>query len=421
MKGPEYYDRIYTEPYDWEKYRSIYDAIIRHLPENKDTRILDLGCGVGGFLRICWIEGYRNLCGIDFSQNAIRQATELLPEDFDKNRLIVGDVDFITDMFMRESKKLDVIVMVELLEHIGNDIGLVKKLRELLNPGGFIIGTVPNRQMPPEITESHVRMYDERSFMETFKHPGRLLHRTKPGDTRFNFIMFKFWKDTPKPKISYVIPAYMGDHYLSETIQSLTEQTIEEIEIIVINDGSPDYTHDLMQWWVKNDSRIRYFRLNQNRGVVFARNYGNKKARANIIGVSDQDDISLPIRSEVTLKMFTQHPEISCLYSSYYECDVDGEPMVLYEAEPMNREIFDKKQWKTWFHSSAAYHKKDILELPYRKREGCTDDWVFLDRWTKAGKVFYPVKEVLANCRRLPTGVMADRRRQMGAGPNYYL
>jgi len=161
---------------------------------------------------------------------------------------------------------------------------------------------------------------------------------------------------------------------------------------------------------------IRYYRLRENRGVVFARNFGNKKARADLIGVSDQDDISLPERSEVTLKTFAQHPEISCLYSSYYECDVDGEPMVF-----MDRAIFDKKQWKTWFHSSAAYRKKDILELPYRKREGCTDDWVFLDRWTKAGKVFYPIKEVLANCRRLPTGVMADRRRQMGAQPNYVL
>jgi len=221
--------------------------------------------------------------------------------------------------------------------------------------------------------------------------------------------------------MSFIIPAYNGDSYLSETIISLTNQTVEEIEIIVVNDASPDYTHDLMRWWVKNDARIRYFAFKTNKGVVSARNFGNRQAKAEILGVSDQDDLSTNRRAEISLKTFQNHPKINCLYSSYNECDVDGEPLAFYDAEPMNRDVFVNGKWKTWFHSSAAYRKEDILRLPYKKRAGCTDDWVFLDTWTKAGMIFYPVKEVLANCRRLPTGVMAERRRQAHLGPNYTL
>lgn len=418
----EYYDRIYTEPYDWKQYRSTYERLIKHLPTNKKVRIFDMGCGVGGFLTVCWENGYKNLSGIDFSQNAIRQATELLPKEFDKSRLVIGDLNFITDMFIRQAIKVDVIVMIELLEHIEEDVELVKKARKLLKKDGFIIGTVPNRQMPPEVVESHVRMYDERSFMERFQMPGRLLQRSKIGESILHFVIFKFWEKTPEPKISFVIPAYGGDHYLSETIDSLVQQTIEEIEIIVVNDASPDYTHDLMQWWMKNDSRIRYFRLKENKGVVYARNYGNRQAKAPIICVSDQDDLSMPERAEKTLRIFQNYPKTDVVYSAFYETDVDGEPLTKYDAEPMNRDIFVKGTWKTWFHSSAAYRRKDILELPYKRaRNGETDDWMFLETWTKAGKQFKPIQEVLANCRRLPSGVMAQRRKQAGLPPNFSL
>ncbi len=230
---------------------------------------------------------------------------------------------------------------------------------------------------------------------------------------------FQFWKNVPDPRLSFVVPLFNGDHYLSETIQSLVNQTVEEIEVVAVNDASPDYTHDLMKWWVKNDARVRYFRFGKNRGVIHARNFGNRQAKAPLIAVSDQDDVSLPTRAEKTLQIFSENPEIDVLYSSYYECDVDGEPLVKYDAEEMNREVFENKKFKTWFHSSAAYRRRDILEIPYRQVEECTDDWVFLDDWTKAGKRFHPIEEVLANCRRLPTGVMAERRRQSGLGPNF--
>ncbi len=413
--GPGYYNKHYIETSsDWRAYEPMYNRIVKYLPPDKNSTILDAACGVGGFLKTCLQNGYRDLYGVDFAKVAIQKAEELNPQI--RERLQLGDITRITPELIKCGRRFDCIVLIEILEHIKKDKKVINDLMQFLTPSGFILGSVPNEQMGPEITPSHVRVYSERSFISRFNHPGRMLNR--PLNEKQNFILFKFYKTIPDPRLSFVVPAYNGDYCMSRTVTSLVNQTIDNIEIIVINDASPDYTHDLMKWWRRNDCRIRYFRLTKNRGVVNARNFGNRKAQAPIIAVNDQDDFSLPQRAEVTLKTFEEHPEIDVLYSSYHDCDIDGEILAKYDAEEMNREIFEKHTFKTWFHSSAAYRKKDILRLPYRKVYGDTDDWVFLNDWTKANKKFYPIEEVLAQCVRLPTGVMHQRRMEKGLPPH---
>jgi glycosyltransferase involved in cell wall biosynthesis len=222
------------------------------------------------------------------------------------------------------------------------------------------------------------------------------------------------------PKASVVIPVYDGDYIIAETLESLRNQTEKDIEIIVVNDASPDYTPDLMEWYVKQDPRIKFYHLETNHGVCYARNYGNEKAESEILFVSDQDDLSLPNRVEVSLAFMDAHPEIDCITSAYQECNVEGHPVKEFTPEDMTRELFERGNF-TWFHSSACYRKKDILELPYREVQGATDDWVFIQDWLSAGKKFKTLPEVLGLCRRLPGGVMSQRRAVMGLQPNYVL
>jgi hypothetical protein len=86
----------------------------------------------------------------------------------------------------------------------------------------------------------------------------------------------------------------------------------------------------------------------------------------------------------------------------------------------MTREVFESGSF-VWMHSSCAYRRKDILEIPYRVEDTKTDDFVFLQDWLAAGKKFWTVKKVLANCRRLPFGVMNIRRKVQGVEPSYIL
>lgn len=220
------------------------------------------------------------------------------------------------------------------------------------------------------------------------------------------------------PKASFVVPVYNGDAYLAETIESIRNQTEKDIEIIVVDDCSPDFTEDLMEWYVKQDPRIRYFRLEENQGVCYARNFGNEKAESEYIFVNDQDDLSMPERVKISLEYMEAHPEVDCITSAYEECDVRGRPVRVFTPEDMTRDVFLKERF-TWFHSSACYRRKDVLLLPYRVVAGNTDDWTFLDDWTSAGKKFKTIDKVLARCRRLPWGVMQQRRAARGMAPSY--
>src|SRR4030042_3938954 len=94
-------------------------------------------------------------------------------------------------------------------------------------------------------------------------------------------------------KVSFVIPIYDGDSYLAETLELIRNQRMKDIEIIVIDDASPDFTPDLMEWYLKQDERIKYHRFETNSGVCEARNYGNKMASSELICVCDQDDLSM--------------------------------------------------------------------------------------------------------------------------------
>jgi glycosyltransferase involved in cell wall biosynthesis len=222
------------------------------------------------------------------------------------------------------------------------------------------------------------------------------------------------------PRVSFVIPVYEGDAYLAETLETIRNQTMKDIEIIVIDDCSPDFTADLMDWYKKQDDRIVYHRFDTNSGVVHARNHGNFIAKADIICVSDQDDLSLPDRAEFSYRFLTRHKNIDCLTSAYNECNVAGTPVNFMRPMNMNRAVFENGNF-VWMHSSCAYRKEDILALPYRDESPKTDDWVFLDDWTKAGKKFWSVTKVLANCRRLPMGVMNQRRKVNNLQPSYIL
>jgi len=225
-------------------------------------------------------------------------------------------------------------------------------------------------------------------------------------------------------KISFVVPVWDGDAFLSETIESIRNQSLKDIEIIVIDDCSPDFTSDLMEWYVKQDERIRYHRFEENKGVQEARNFGNQQAQAELICVSDQDDLSAPKRAEFSYHYMKRFPEINCITSAYHECNSDGFPIRKWQPETITKETLLDGSYLVsggWLHSSACYRKEDIFKIPYRQMDGETDDWRFLIDWLDAGMKFKSVKAILANKRLGPDREMNRRRLSQGQEPNFVL
>ena len=92
-----------------------------------------------------------------------------------------------------------------------------------------------------------------------------------------------------KIKISVVVPAYNVEKYIEKALRSIMEQSLKEIEIIVINDGSKDNTLNIIKKLILEDSRIVLIDK-KNGGVSQARNDGIKKARGEYISFIDGDD-----------------------------------------------------------------------------------------------------------------------------------
>lgn len=92
------------------------------------------------------------------------------------------------------------------------------------------------------------------------------------------------------PLISVIVPIYKVEDYLDECVSSILSQTYSNLEIILVDDGSPDFCPQKCDEWSKRDARIRVVHKT-NGGLSSARNAGLKIAKGDFIGFVDSDDI----------------------------------------------------------------------------------------------------------------------------------
>ena len=91
-------------------------------------------------------------------------------------------------------------------------------------------------------------------------------------------------------KVSIIIPVYNVEKYISKCLDTLVNQTLEEIELIVVNDGSTDESENIiMKYKEKYPDKILYLKKN-NGGLSDARNYGVNYAKGEFIAFLDSDD-----------------------------------------------------------------------------------------------------------------------------------
>ena len=113
-----------------------------------------------------------------------------------------------------------------------------------------------------------------------------------------------------KISVSVIIPVYNVEKYISKCLDSLVNQTLKNIEVIVVNDGSPDKSQEIIDKYVKKyPDKIKSY-IKENGGQGSARNFGLEKAHGEYIGYVDSDDF-------VQLDMYEQ------LYNKAKEKDYD--------------------------------------------------------------------------------------------------
>lgn len=116
------------------------------------------------------------------------------------------------------------------------------------------------------------------------------------------------------PLISVVMPVYNQEQYGSAAIESILNQTFQDFEFIIVNDGSTDGTNEILK--TVSDPRVRILSLPRS-GFLKALEHGVRQARGKWVARMDSDDISAPDRLERELEFLEAHPECSFVGSVY--------------------------------------------------------------------------------------------------------
>jgi len=207
------------------------------------------------------------------------------------------------------------------------------------------------------------------------------------------------------PRVSFVIPAFNAETFLAQAILSCRGQSIKELEVIVVNDGSTDGTKELADWHSEQDKRVKVIDLGVNMGRSAARNIGNSSALAPFILVLDADDIALPNRARDTIAAF-ELKKADIVYGAFQVIDALGQMEGKTGAGPFNKELAIKNRLNYICHSTMAYRKGVTANVQYDEGEYSKiglDDWKFQwDAFLKGYK-FVPTKQTLAQYRNLGT------------------
>ncbi len=126
------------------------------------------------------------------------------------------------------------------------------------------------------------------------------------------------------PRVSVLIGAYNSAATLEEAIRAILGQTVEDLELIVVDDGSADESAALADAAAARDARVSVLRMPRNVGISRSLNAGLEAARAPVVAVQDADDVSAPARLERQLALLDARPDVAVVGSRMREVDPEG-------------------------------------------------------------------------------------------------
>lgn len=144
----------------------------------------------------------------------------------------------------------------------------------------------------------------------------------------------KYEKQNATPLISVVMSVYNEENYLQEAVDSILKQTVQDFELIIVDDCSTDRTREILRGY--RDPRIRVIWNEENKGLTANLNLAISLAKGQYIARMDGDDLSHPDRFEKELRYLKEHPEmklISCRTETFgrehLRSDIQGDPEYL--------------------------------------------------------------------------------------------
>ena len=161
------------------------------------------------------------------------------------------------------------------------------------------------------------------------------------------------------PKISVLMPVFNAERYLKMAIDSILNQTFQDFELIIVNDGSTDTSEKIILSY--SDSRIQYHKNSENIGLIATLNKGIDLCNAPFIARMDADDISLPERLQKQWTFLNKHPHFAMVGSDMEIIDEHNRHIKNVQKHCLSGLIKTQLFFKCAFAHPSILIRKDIV------------------------------------------------------------
>jgi glycosyltransferase involved in cell wall biosynthesis len=203
---------------------------------------------------------------------------------------------------------------------------------------------------------------------------------------------------TRTPSVTVLMGVYNGLPRLEHALRSVLNQTFDDFEFLIIDDGSTDGSGELLRQVASEDARVRLVSLASNRGLGAVLNKGVAAARGALVARMDADDVSLPERLERQVAFFRDNPEVDVVGS--FALDVDGDGRSIRERRvPIAHDRIVELVWSNPFiHTTVMFRRNAILRVgSYAAELQRRQDYDLWFRCVRGGLRFANIPESLVH------------------------
>ncbi|MCR8844813.1 glycosyltransferase [Paenibacillus sp. SC116] len=341
--------------------------------------VLEIGCA-NGDLSVFIASHGSNLFGVDVDPVAIDLARHKVAKlGIDTCCFQVGNgyqLQFEDNIF-------DTVVVAEVLEHVDDPKRILQEAYRVCKPGGTIIVSVPNGYSIPD--PDHCNIFTRpllnglvdnaigssltwndhipnQWIMGTVKKP---IMDVEVPYTSVNikelFLPQPFTLPKSDKLVSVIIATYNRSKYIADSVESVLQQTHQNIEVIVVDDGSNEPTKEALAPYL---DRITYI-YKENGGKSSAVNEAIKHVNGDFIWVFDDDDIALPLKLELQLKRFELNPNLGMVHTRGISFNgATHQVDLVHDLSPLSEQLDFKQLVRGCFiHGPTVIFKRECLRV----------------------------------------------------------
>lgn len=188
--------------------------------------------------------------------------------------------------------------------------------------------------------------------------------------------------------ISVIVPVYKVEPYLNQCVESILCQTYADLEILLVDDGSPDRCGQICDEYEKQDCRVRVFHT-QNHGLSAARNVGLQNAEGEYIGFVDSDDWIEPKMYETLLRGLEETESNVCICDFCqepiaYEKEFQSDDRVYQDADAIKALLDRKINYNVW---NKLYRREVFQDITFPEGKNFEDIAIMHRIMYEAGRV----------------------------------